>query len=99
MEGCTKQEGTTGKRASGNQNYVDTAYQQKNEKPRKEINDMTVKELMDLLKGQAPTAIISIETDDRYGTKKEASCIDVISKTTICEDGTVNNEQNEVVIA
>lgn len=60
---------------------------------------MTVKELIDLLNGQDPTATISIEIDDRYGTKKEASCIDVISKKTILEDGTVNNEQNEVVIA
>jgi hypothetical protein len=99
MEGCAKQEGTTGKRAAGNKNYVDTAYQQKREKPRKEINDMTVKELIDLLKVQVPTATISIEIDDRIGTKKEASCIDVINKTTILEDGTVNNEQNEVVIA
>ena len=60
---------------------------------------MTVKELMDLLKGQAPTATISIEIDDRYGTKKEASCIDVVSKTTIFEDGTVDHENIEVVIA
>lgn len=99
MEGCTKQEGKTRKRASGNQNYVDTAYQQKSEKPRKEINDMTVKELMDLLKVQVPTATISIEIDDRYGTKKEASCIDVISKKTILEDGMVDHENIEVVIA
>lgn len=60
---------------------------------------MTVGELIDLLNGQDPTATISIEIDDRYGTKKEASCIDVISKKTILEDGMVDHENIEVVIA
>ena len=60
---------------------------------------MTVKELMDLLKEQSPTAIISIEIDDRYGTRKEAACIDVVSKPTIFADGTLGKGSTEVVIA